>query len=73
VAHESCKSIVYGDKAYSISDKQEKLRSLGIRNFRVDFLTKPYTEAAIHDILTQIVRAGQVPHTHPANFDRSLL
>lgn len=73
VAHESCKSIVYGQKAYAISQHRPRLQELGCADFRIDFLTRNYTPQAIEQILSLISREEQVPDTHTANFERVLL
>lgn len=73
VAHESCKSIVYGKDAYSLSGKQRRLLDLGLTAMRVDFLTRPYGPADVRRILSHVLRAEDVADTHSANFDRTLL
>jgi putative protease len=73
VAHESCKSIVYGDQAYAITHKQRDLLALGVRDFRLDFLTRPYDDAALAAVLDAALLQHPVPATHVANFERRLL
>lgn len=73
VAHESCKSIVYGDRAYSIAHRQDQLLALGVRQFRVDFLTRQYDTAQITRVLDAVVKSETIAKTHSANFDRTLL
>jgi putative protease len=73
VAHESCKSIVYGKEAFAVSDHRRRLMELGVRDFRVDFLTREYTPEAMTDILDGIREAYKLPETHGANFERELL
>jgi putative protease len=73
VAHESCKSIVYGREAYSVAHRQDALRALGLSRFRVDFLTRAYDRAAVGAVLGAVARGERVGATHPANFDRTLL
>lgn len=73
VAHESCKSIVYDAKAYSITHKRNELESLGIRHFRIDFLTRPYTASELTSVLDAVVRQNVLQNTHTANFNRRLL
>lgn len=73
VAHESCKSIVYGDEAFSISGKIEKLKSIGIKNFKIDFLTRPYSEKQLSIVLKSIAEDKTISNTHHANFERTLL
>lgn len=73
VAHESCKSIVYDKRAYSITHRRAELESLGIRNFRLDFLTRPYDKERFVSILKDTFENKAVAETHTANFDRTLL
>lgn len=73
VAHESCKSIVYAKEAYSITHQRERLEALGVRDFRIDFLTRPYSRAQMDDVLVAAIRGATIPRTHAANFDRHLL
>lgn len=73
VAHESCKSIVYGQKPYSISQHQTELIESGVRDFRVDFLTRPYNQAAMDEVLAAVQTGTAIPDTHSANFLSLLL
>ncbi|MEY2987568.1 MAG: hypothetical protein RJB13_1089 [Pseudomonadota bacterium] len=73
VAHEACKSIVYDSKAYSITHKRKALEDIGINNFRIDFLTRPYTETELKAVLSAAENEEPVGHTHTANFNRRLL
>ena len=73
VAHESCKSIVYGKSAFGISQHQNILMKHGISKFRIDFLTKKYSEANLHNVLNAIMLRSKVESTHPVNFERVLL
>ncbi len=73
VAHESCKSIVYGKDAYSLSAKQTELLALGLSNMRVDFLTREYDESGVQSVLAAVVRGEAIGTSHSANFERTLL
>jgi len=73
VAHESCKSVVYDSKAYSVTHKRQELEKIGIRNFRVDFLTRPYSETQFKAVLSAAEKEEQMTQTHTANFGRRLL
>ncbi|MCX6124936.1 MAG: U32 family peptidase [Proteobacteria bacterium] len=55
VAHEGCKSIVYGAKAYSISGERKRLQQAGVSRFRLDFLTRPYAEGDFKRIVHAVV------------------
>jgi putative protease len=73
VAHETCKSVVYGHEPYSVSDKQASLLKLGVRNFRIDFLTRPYEAPQIYEILDGVADRAALANTHCANWERALL
>lgn len=73
VAHESCKSIVYGKNAFSLSHRLSDFVSWGVRDFRIDFLTRPYTfEQIVHTIASCTQGVG-IPQTHAAHFASALL
>jgi putative protease len=73
VAHESCKSIVYGAKAFSLSQHQEELMTMGVEDFRIDFLTREYTAEQLTNVLRCIQEAEKPAETHNANYERTLL
>lgn len=73
VAHEGCKSVVYAEKAFGISAERERFSRLGVSNFRVDFLTRPYLPEDIDVVLRAVASGTPIPKTHPANFNRTLL
>jgi putative protease len=78
VAHEQCKSIVYAQNAFSLLHLQRDLLAMGVRDLRVDFLTRKYEQRQIWDVLdAALVRdandAQPMPGTHTANFLRRLL
>jgi len=73
VAHESCKSIVYGDQAFSWTAHQAELAALGVQRFRLDFLTRRYDEESLDRVLRAATKRTKVATTHAANFDRILL
>ncbi|MCA2960701.1 MAG: U32 family peptidase [Silvanigrellales bacterium] len=89
VAHENCKSVVYGKDAFSLTQERSFFAAHGVSDFRIDFLTRPYSESAIHSILragllgekvvagasAQMLAKGahEAPNTHTANFHRTLL
>ncbi len=68
VAHEGCKSIVYGKTAYSISGERQSLMAAGVGQFRMDFLTRSYDQEAFSSILKAVMADEKVQDTHPANF-----
>lgn len=73
VAHEQCKSIVYGKRQYSVTHRIGELLGLGVTHFRIDFLTREYAPEAIKRILEQAFAHKRIPETHEANYARSLL
>jgi putative protease len=72
VAHEGCKSIVYGDKAYSISGHRKFFEALGVHRFRVDMLTRPYTKEQFTSLLQSVFHDSVIENTHTANFEGRL-
>jgi putative protease len=73
VAHESCKSIVYGKRAFAIPQHIDGLIGLGVKHFRADFLTRPYEPAKIVEILLAVAKRSQLAETTTCNFERQLL
>jgi putative protease len=73
VAHETCKSIVYDKRSFSITHKRTQLEGIGLRHFRADFLTRNYDENRFKDVLRCVFESTAVSDTHVANFDRTLL
>ncbi len=73
VAHESCKSIVYGEDAYAITARLSYLASLGIHDFRIDFLTREYSDARVMQVLESATNGMPLSGTFEANFSRELL
>jgi putative protease len=72
VAHEGCKSVVYGKTAYSVAGSLAKLEALGVSDYRADFLTRPYTKEQFMDVLKAVAGDQVIPETHSANFDGRL-
>lgn len=68
VAHEGCKSIVYGKDAYAISGQRQRLMDFGVESFRIDFLTRDYDQQALSAIVMAVTRDETIPGTHTANF-----
>jgi U32 family peptidase len=67
VAHEGCKSVVYGDQAFSVIGHRKKFEELGVRKFRVDLLTRSYSPERLMEIMTHAMGDQEVPGTHTAN------
>ncbi len=68
VAHEGCKSVVYGKQAFSIAGERERLMKLGVSSFRVDFLTRDYDQESFTSIIQAVINDQKIAGTHPANF-----
>lgn len=73
VAHENCKSVVYGQEPFAITHKVGLLQELGVSQFRLDFLTRAYTPEKLATILACVLDGRPLPGTHTANFERKLL
>ena len=73
VAHESCKSVVYGKRAFGVTHLKQNLKDLGFRNFRLDFLTRPYTPSEVSAIVSAALSGDAIEQSHSANFTRTLL
>jgi U32 family peptidase len=78
VAHEHCKTVVYGEEAQSLVHRQGELLAMGVRHFKLDFLTRLYDAGAFTRVLDAALRREAtdrrpLPRTHVANFDRRLL
>lgn len=72
VAHEGCKSVVYGKQAYSITGARQQLESAGVKRFRLDFLTRPYTEVEFTAVVNAALEDKALANTHAANFHGAL-
>ena len=74
VAHESCKSIVYGKRAFAITEARQSLQEMGIRDFRIDFLTRDYAVQDMEAVLQAVDSSYPLADSqrHPANFYRHL-
>jgi putative protease len=73
VAHEACKSIVYGKQAFALSQHRSEFEQWGVRHFRADFLTRPYSQTEVSKILCGLAKQRQIDQTHSANHLRELL
>jgi len=73
VAHEACKSIVYGDEAYAVTSRTSFFSAIGVSDFRIDLLTRPYESEKVTEILAKALNGQSVAGTYEANFNRTLL
>ena len=73
MAHESCKSVVYGKDAYSISHRRSELEAMGVSDFKLDFLTRPYDQSQMALVIDAAIAGAPVENSHEANYSRTLL
>jgi U32 family peptidase len=73
VAHENCKSIVYGESPFGLTQNREFFESRGVKRFRLDFLTRIYTREQFRRTFLDAQAGVAVPGTHTANFSGKLL
>jgi U32 family peptidase len=78
VAHEHCKSVVYAREAFSLAHRQRALLAMGVRDFKVDFLTRQYSPEEMQAVLQAVLHrrsddVRRLDNTHSANFERQLL
>jgi putative protease len=73
VVHESCKSVVLGKKAFSISEDRNWTAKVGVEFLRVDFLSRAYDENSIETILNAVGKGAKIAETHSGNHFRKLL
>lgn len=73
VVHESCKSVVLGKKAFSISEERNWTAKVGVEFVRVDFLSRAYDKYSIETILNAVGKGAKIAETHSGNHFRKLL
>jgi putative protease len=73
VIHESCKSIVIGKNAFSISEERPWAAQSGIKYVRADFLSRSYSHEDIFAILKTLGSSKPIFGTHTGNHFRTLL
>jgi putative protease len=73
VAHEACKSIVYGEKAYAVGSEKKRLETWGVRDFRIDLITRNYNAEEVAQIVKTLLAEKNPLLSHTANFHRTLL
>ena len=72
VAHERCKSVVYGEEPYSLVGLDSLVKE-GVDLYRIDFLTRPYTQKQMWQVLAKVFDGGCIEGSHSANYERTLL
>lgn len=73
VINEACKTLVVGEKPYSIIHRIPELMRLGQANFRIDLCHKDYSPEMISHLFQKIQNATKVENATMGNFERGLL
>jgi putative protease len=73
VRHDRCRSTVIGNNALSWSGSLHLFVERGVRHFRIDFTTRPYSAEELSRIVKQVMRDQAMPQTHSENLERVLL
>ncbi len=71
--NEDCKTVVIGQKPFSIIHLIPKLVESGQKDFRVDLCYKDYTPEMIEEIFTSIQNKRKIKNSLVGNFERGLL
>jgi putative protease len=73
VAHESCRSIVYGERAFSLTGLHQGLsQKYPINELRLDFLTRKYGFEDFSAIINSATQGRVAANTHSGNYTGSL-
>jgi len=73
VINEACKTLVIGEKPYSIIHRIPELMGLGQANFRIDLCHREYTPELLHLLFLKIQQTSKVENSTMGNFERGLL
>ena len=73
VINEACKTLVLGEKPYSIIHRIPELMRFGQTNFRMDLCHKAYSPEVINRLLLHIQNATKVENATMGNYERGLL
>ncbi len=71
--NEVCKTVVIGERPFSITHLIPKLLDTGQRDFRIDLCYREYTPEMIEDIFLSFQKKGKVKNSMIGNFERGLL
>ncbi len=71
--NEDCRTVVIGQKPFSLIQCIPKLIDGGQRDFRIDLCYKDYTPEMVQDIFSKIQTMGKVNNSVMGNFERGLL
>ena len=70
---ENCKTVVIGQKPFSIIHLIPKLIESGQRDFRVDLCYRDYTPEMIEEIFTSVQNKRKIKNSLVGNFERGLI
>jgi putative protease len=70
---EACKTVVIGERPFSITHLIPKLIESGQRDFRIDLCYKNYTPEMIEEIFTSIQNKRKIKNSLVGNFERGLI
>lgn len=73
VAHEECKSVVYGLDSWYLGHLRARHEAMGIRRFRLDFLTRAYGQDRFEEVIRAATRGEVLAGTHTGPFLQRLL
>ena len=71
--NEECKTVVIGQKPFSITHLIPKLLETGQRDFRIDLCYKDYTPEMIQALFLNVQNRGKIKNSMAGNFERRLL
>lgn len=70
--NERCKTVVIGEKPFSITHLIPKLLDAGQTNFRIDLCYRNYTPEMIKDIFLSFQNKSKIKDSMIGNFERGL-
>ena len=70
---EACKTVVIGERPFSITHLIPKIIESGQRDFRIDLCYKDYTPEIIQDIFSKVQNRSKVKNSTVGNFERGLI
>lgn len=73
VAHEACRSVVYGQRPYSLAGHWHLKNSKSIHWYRFDFLYRDYPWNQVKEIITAARDGRTLKQSHTANIYKKLL
>ena len=70
---EACKTVVIGERPFSITHLIPRLIDAGQKVFRVDFCYRDYTPEMINGVLSSIQNQGRIKNSIVGNYERGLI